>query len=108
MKLKQVIIKLLKIDTSPVYTISVANYENSILAPRASGRTTRLADMYIQLLFSTGRIKVQDHHRDPQSDRFLTKIIVRRLQIEHPCVRFEVQDNLIYCPERKLKRVLGL
>ena len=108
MKFKQFIIKLLKIDVSPVYTISIANYEDSPLAPRASGRPKRLADMYIQLLFSTGRIKVRDHHRDPQSDRFLTGIIARRLQIEYPRVRFEVRDNLIYCPERKLKRVLGL
>lgn len=68
MKFKQFIVKLLKIDVSPVYTISIADYENSEIAPRASGRTTRLADMYIQLLFSTGGIKVQDHHQDRQSD----------------------------------------
>lgn len=108
MKFKQFIIKLLKIDVVPVYTISIADYENSEIAPGASGRTTRLADMYIQLLFSTGKIRVQDHHRDYRSDHFLTEIIVRRLQIEHPRVRFEVRDNLIYCPERKLKRILEL
>ncbi len=107
MKFKQFIVKLLKIDVSPVYTISIADYENSEIAPRASGRTTRLADMYIQLLFSTGGIKVQDHHQGRQSDMFLTKIIVRRLQIEHPRIRFEVRGSFIYFPERPpLKRII--
>ena len=104
MKIKEIIIKLLKIDVFPVQTIHIVDYKNSNMAVRNSRRTTRLADMYIQLLLTTGGIKVQDHFHDQRSNLLLTNIIVRRLQIEHPRVRFEVRGNLIYCDERPSKQ----
>lgn len=102
MKLKQLIIKLFKIDVCPVYTIQTIDYENSEIAPRASGRTTRLADMYIQLLFATGRIRVADHHGTERMSRYLVDIIVRRLQIEHSRVRLDVSGNIITIERRYL------
>lgn len=100
MKLKQLIIKLFKIDVSPVYTIQTTDYENSEIATMASGRTTRLADMYIQLLFATGRIGVADHHGTELMSRYLVNIIVRRLQIEHSGVRLDVSGNIITIERR--------
>lgn len=95
MKIKQFLIKVLKIEVTPVYTINLADYNNSDYSKRASGRTTRLADMYIQLLFSTGRISVKDHYDSRQMSRYLLDIIVRRLQMEHQGVRFDIRENVI-------------
>lgn len=94
MKIKQVIIKLFNIGVQPAYTIQTVDYINSEIAPRASGRTTRLADMYIQLLFTTGRIIVTDHCSTERMNRYLTDIIIRRLKREHS-VFFDVRGNVI-------------
>lgn len=84
MKLKQLIIKLFNIEVSPIYIIRTTDYENSEIAPRASGRTTRLAD----------------HHVTEQMSRYLVGIIVRRLQIEHPRVCLDVRGNIITIERR--------
>lgn len=91
--LKQLLIRLFKINVNPinVYTINLLAYNNSEAVGRASGRTTRLADMYIQLLFSTGRICVSDHFREQCGNRHLMKIIINKLCVEHPGTRFEVE-----------------
>ena len=101
MSIKQFLIKVLKIEVTPVYTINLSDYNNSDYSRRASGRTTRLADMYIQLLFSTGRISVNDHYDTRRMSRYLLDIIVRRLQIEHQGVRFDVRDNVVTLIEQR-------
>lgn len=101
MNIKQFLIKVLKIEVTPVYTINLVDYNNSDHSSRASGRTTRLADMYIQLLFSTGRVSVKDHCDTQQMSRILLDIIVRRLQMEHQGVRFDVRENVITLIEQR-------
>lgn len=56
---------------------------------RASGRTTRLVDSYIQKLFTertTGVIK--DHHDSVDCNNRLANYICRRLDAEHPHVKY--------------------
>lgn len=54
---------------------------------RQSGRTTRLADAYIQILFTTGRLgrfQVQDNIEDsPQPSSYVWELILGRLEREH-------------------------
>lgn len=93
--IKQFLIKLFKINVYPVYTINVLDFNNLEYAPRASGRTTRLADMYIQLLFSTGRIRIADHHSTERMNYYLADIILRRLRMEHPHLNLDIKGNII-------------
>jgi len=53
---------------------------------RGTGRTTRLADAYIQELFTKGEITVEDHHI--QGSFYLLYKIERRLESEHSHVVF--------------------
>lgn len=94
MSIKQLIIKLFKINVQPINTINLIDNDNLDSSCRASGRTTRLADMYIQLLFATGKVHVYDHYKSERSDLMLVDIIRRRLEIEHH-VRCEVWLNCI-------------
>lgn len=60
---------------------------------RKSGRTTRLIDNYIQLLFDVDRgttIKVRDHYPSNDAHRMLIDKIVNRLKNEHVGLDFEV------------------
>lgn len=50
---------------------------------RRTGQTTRLADKYIQQLFTKGSIKVQDHFASHPSNSRLLGIIIKRLFDEH-------------------------
>lgn len=52
-------------------------------AKRRSGRTTRLVDYYIQKLFTTGEIKIKDHHDTEQAHKLIFNKIRRRLSEEH-------------------------
>lgn len=103
-KIKHFLTRLFKIDALPVCTINVLDFNNLERAPRASGRTTRLADMYIQLLFSTGRIIVADHQSSARMSHYLRGIIIRRLQIEHSGVRFDVRGNIITIERENCQR----
>lgn len=53
---------------------------------RASGRSTRLVDFYIQELFKNKGcfIKVIDHHPTHKADLNLLHMITSRLDNEHP------------------------
>lgn len=50
---------------------------------RATGRTSRLVDSYIQELFNQGEIDVKDHHDDKHSNRYLLERIVDRYEREY-------------------------
>lgn len=50
---------------------------------RRTGQTTRLADKYIQQLFTKGSIKVIDHFESHPSNSRLFGIIIKRLFDEH-------------------------
>ena len=51
---------------------------------RRTGRTTRLADEYIQQLFEMGKIDVEDHFQgNVYGDQCLFDRIVKRLEYEH-------------------------
>lgn len=106
MDIKKFIIKVFKIDVKPVIvnTISVVDFENTNFGERASGRTTRLADMYIQLLFSTGRIKVSDHHTSRLMSQHLTDIIARRLEREHKYIHYNINRDVITLDKYDLEK----
>lgn len=70
---------------------------------RKSGRTTRLVDSYIQLLFEVDKgtnVKVRDHYPSNDAHRQLLEKIVRRLKNEHEGLEFEYDIR-----ERTIKRV---
>lgn len=58
------------------------------LSERATGRSTRLVDEYIQELFNDGQIIVEDHYGTLESNRFLFDRITTRLSQEHRGVKF--------------------
>ena len=59
---------------------------------RATGRTTRLIDYYIQELFNhpNEEIKIVDHTNTQQSNIHLTQMILRRMYEEHRGVKIKV------------------
>lgn len=62
--------------------ISFDHYQELLV--RQTGRTTRLADKYIQQLFSEGFVEVKDHHTSGRSGHeHLFSIIFNRLKNEH-------------------------
>lgn len=69
--------------------------ELSELCGRHTGRTTRLADDYIQKLFSKPNewLEIIDHYDSPQSNQVLVNIILRRISLEHPTVKFDVEKG---------------
>lgn len=85
LQLKKIRLKLKDIDIKK-------EEDNSI---RRSGRTTRLADSYIQDLFKNGKIQVTDHYQESNSgDRHLFDIIMNRLSLEHPYLFY--LENIAY------------
>lgn len=59
---------------------------------RKSGRSTRLVDQYIQLLFEVDKgtnVKVRDHYPSNDAHRQLLDRIIKRLKNEHPDLQFE-------------------
>lgn len=92
--LQKIIIKIFRIKQEPVYTLKVADL-NAQTSERASGRSVRLADAYIQLLFKTGVIIVHDHHNQPHANSRLADFIFKRLQIEHGRELFSIRQNKI-------------
>ena len=62
---------------------------------RHSGRTTRLADHFIQELFTKGEVQVRDHWDEPRAHHYLVHIIVRRLEFEHLRTDFSIRGFTI-------------
>ena len=50
---------------------------------RATGRTSRLVDGYIQELFNTGEIEVRDHYPNRNAHKFLLNRIIDRYNNEY-------------------------
>ncbi len=63
---------------------------------RATGRTTRLIDGYVQELFSTGYIQPIDHHNTKKATRDLIYRIAKRMEQEHPQVKLRVNSRVGY------------
>ena len=59
---------------------------------RATGRTTRLVDYYIQKLFNNPNeeIKIIDHINTQQSNTHLTQLILQRMYNEHRQIKIKV------------------
>lgn len=56
---------------------------------RASGRTTRLTDKYIQEFFNNGTTGyIADHYGDHRANTMLYKRICFRLDLEHPHISY--------------------
>lgn len=62
---------------------------------RATGRTTRLVDMYVQKLFNNPNrwIIIEDHHNQNDSNRYLTTKIKYRIRNEHPGVAEYLEEK---------------
>lgn len=60
---------------------------------RATGRSTRLVDMYVQEFFTSPQgtsVLILDHWDDPRAHRSLLDRVISRLRIEHPGVHYAV------------------
>ena len=57
---------------------------------RATGRSTKLLDSYVQELFEKGFVEVIDHHNTTQSNTLLFGKLVQRLTNEHRGLRFDI------------------
>lgn len=71
-------------------------YEQWLISNRATGRTARLVDDYVQKFFNEPMntpIAVQDHYGDRFSDYQLLQKIVKRLDNEFPNFKYE-KDNM--------------
>ena len=64
----------------------------SELSLRMTGRSTRLADSYIQQLYNNiGEwITIKDHYFTKRADSMLLNIICKRLSVEHPTTKIEI------------------
>ena len=72
------------------------NYETK----RRSGRTTRLADQYIQQFFDIGEVKISDHTNHRDSNRHLIKVICSRLDNEHRHIEYDVDFGQLIIKRR--------
>lgn len=63
--------------------------------PRMTGASTKLADKYIQKLFKDGEVQVHDHYPNRNADIFLFDKICKRLNIEHPNVKYTVNKQTL-------------
>lgn len=71
-------------------------YEQWLISNRATGRTARLVDDYVQKFFNEPMntpIAIQDHYSDRFSDYQLLQKVVKRLDNEYPNIKYE-KDNL--------------
>ena len=64
---------------------------------RATGRTTRLVDHYIQELFNNPNkeIEIIDHYDNIKAHIHLTQMILQRLYAEHPRDKFKIVSQNI-------------
>lgn len=64
----------------------------SELSLRKTGRSTRLADSYIQQLYNNvGEwVTIKDHYISKTADSILLNIICKRLSLEHPATKIEI------------------
>ena len=63
---------------------------------RCTGRTTRICDYIIQLLFAHmgHEVKILDHRDSRRASEMLASKVIRRLELEHPMVHATVsRDN---------------
>ena len=67
---------------------------------RRSGRTTRLADQYIQQFFDVGEVKITDHTKHTESSKHLIKVICGRLDNEHRHVEYDVDFSQLIVKRR--------
>lgn len=95
-KLQRFIVWLFKIPISQTKVWTIRPIEPSSEYLRASGKTTRLVDSYIQLLFTTGAIEVFDCEGMQRSDAYLFDRIIDRLKIEHPGIQIDIRRNHIF------------
>lgn len=75
---------------------------------RATGKTTRLVDEYIQKLYKEqGQwVKIKDHHCTAQADRMLFNKILDRMAHEHPSDEVRTKRNTLY-PQIMLVRCVN-
>lgn len=59
---------------------------------RNSGRTTRLADHYIQELFINNEVEIKDHYPQESAHYYLLRVIANRLDFEHLNVKYKIKN----------------
>jgi hypothetical protein len=81
------------LDRDPVEQVYIVGSHDP-RTDRRSGRTTRLVDLYIQVLFEAGHVVVIDHaHSIRPAHRNIMEMLRRRLQTEHPRLGVKFQDG---------------
>ena len=80
------------ISVSNNYIIEDFKLWNNEESDRATGRTTRLVDYYIQKLFNNpnSEIKIVDHTNTQQSNTHLTQLVLQRMYNEHRQIKIKV------------------
>lgn len=88
---KEILFKNWKQQGITIYNSTPDLWDNED-SNRATGRTTRLVDYYIQELFNhpNEEIKIVDHTNTQQSNIHLTQMILRRMYEEHRGVKIKV------------------
>ena len=93
---KDILFKNWKQQGITIYNSTTDLWDNED-SNRATGRTTRLVDYYIQKLFNNPNeeIEIIDHYNIQQSNSHLTQMILRRLYEEHRGVKIKVVNQNI-------------
>lgn len=68
--------------------VALALHEEYCL--RATGRSTRQVDDYIQELYNKGYCKVRDHSGAKFADEYLLNLLIKRIRSEHTRMNFKV------------------
>ena len=65
---------------------------SSGLSTRATGRSTRLVDEFIQKLYKNEGewVEIYDHYPSRNADRMIFENVIRRMQVEHPQDKLEI------------------
>ena len=94
---KEILFKNWKQQAITIYNSTPDLWDNEE-SNRATGRTTRLVDYYIQELFnnSNKEIEIIDHTNNQQSNIHLTQMILQRFYNEHKGVKIGiVKQNVL-------------
>lgn len=93
---KEILFKNWKQQGITIYNSTPDLWDNED-SNRATGRTTRLVDYYIQELFNhpNSEIEIIDHYDNIKAHIHLTQMILQRLYAEHPRDKFKIVSQNI-------------
>ena len=85
--------------------ISLLN-EAEKMVSRATGRTTRMVDEFIQMLYNERGewVTIYDHYPSHSADNMILNKVIARMNLEHPSDVFEVDRMNGPHPRMRIKR----